>query len=182
MRSLLDGDPTTLREVATAAVVVIGLLIGATGLFSLGAYRWKAGELQRAYRATYGDVRDAAYEALQSLEMSVEDQKRIPLMEMPYDAIQSCLPNALSFPLPLVPCGKRDARRAIIMAKRADGVDFRVEITYLTDKTTQVGVRAGLLQTNLVGDRAALLRVHEAIQTRLKSRQPLAQLIEYIEE
>lgn len=59
MRSLLDGDPTTLREVATAAVV-IGLLIGATGLLSLGAYRWKAGELQRAYRATYGDVRNAA--------------------------------------------------------------------------------------------------------------------------
>ncbi len=103
-------------------------------------------------------------------------------MEMPYDAIQSCLPNVLSFPLPLVPCQKRDARRAIIMAKRADGVDFRVEITYLTDKTTQVGVRAGLLQTNLVGDRAALIRIHEAIQTRLKSRQPLAQLPEYIEE
>ncbi|MDA2917042.1 DUF3568 domain-containing protein [Nitrospinae bacterium AH_259_B05_G02_I21] len=171
MRSLLGGDPTTLRVVDIATVaVVVGWLIGASGLVSLGAYRWKSGELTRTYRATYEDARNAAYDALQSLEMSLEDQKRNALMEMPYDAVQS------------VSSQKGDARREIIMAKRADGVDFRVEIKYLTDKTTQVGVRAGLLQTNLVGDRAASLRIHEAIQTKLKSSQPLAQLVEYAEE
>ncbi len=169
MRSLLGGDTTTLREVATTAVVV-GVLIGASGLLSLGAYRWKAGELERTYRASYEDVWNVAYDALQSLDMSVEDQKRNALMEMPYDAVQS------------VSSQKPDVRKGVIMARRVDGVDFRVEVQSITDLTTQVGVRAGLLQTNLVGDRAALIQIHEAIQTRLKSRQPLAQLIEYIEE
>ncbi|MDA2917022.1 DUF3568 domain-containing protein [Nitrospinae bacterium AH_259_B05_G02_I21] len=171
MRSLLDGDPTMLRVVDVATVaVVVGWLIGASGLLSLGAYRWKAGELTRTYRATYENVRNAADDAVQSLEMSVEDQKKNALMEMPYDAIQS------------VSSQKSDARRAIIMAKRADGVDFRVEIKYLTDKTTQVGVRAGLLQTNLVGDRATLLRIHETIQAKLKLKHLQEQLVEYIEE
>jgi len=171
MRSLLGGDPTTLRVVDVATVaVVVGWLIGASGLLSLGAYRWKAGELERTYRASYEDVWNVAYDALQSLDMSVEDQKRNALMEMPYDALQS------------VSSQKPDARKAVIMARRVDGVDFRVEITYLTDRTTQVGVRAALLQTNLVGDRATLIRIHEAIQTRLKSRQPLTQLLEYVEE
>ncbi len=171
MRSLLGGDPTTLRVVDVATVaVVVGWLIGVSGLLSLGAYRWKAGELMRTYPASYEDVRNVAYDALQSLDMSVEDQKRSDLMEMPYDAVQS------------VSSQKPDVRKGVIMARRVDGVDFRVEVQSITDLTTQVGVRAGLLQTNLVGDRAALIQIHEAIQTRLKSRQPLAQLIEYIEE
>jgi len=170
MRSVLGGNPTTLRVVDVATVaVVVGWLIGASGLLSLGAYRWKAGELERTYRASYEDVWNVAYDALQSLDMSVEDQKRNALMEMPYDALQS------------VSSQKPDVRKAVIMARRVDGVDFRVEIMYLTDRTTQVGVRAALLQTNLVGDRATLIRIHETIRTKLKSRQPLTQLIENIE-
>ena len=170
MRSLLGGNPTTLRVVDVATVaVVVGWLIGASGLLSLGAYRWKAGELERTYRASYEDVWNVAYDALQSLDMSVEDQKRNALMEMPYDALQS------------VSSQKPDVRKAVIMARRVDGVDFRVEIQSLTDRTTQVGVRAALLQTNLVGDRATLIRIHEAIQTRLKSKRPQEQLIENIE-
>ena len=57
---------------------------------------------------------------------------------------------------------QRDALKGTIMAKRADGSDVRVEIKYLTEKTTEVGVRVGLL-----GDRSASTRIHETIQNRI---------------
>jgi hypothetical protein len=57
---------------------------------------------------------------------------------------------------------QRDALKGTIMAKRADGSDVRVQVKYLTDRTTEVSVRVGLL-----GDRDASTRIHEAIQARL---------------
>jgi hypothetical protein len=79
-----------------------------------------------------------------------------------FDAVWIAANDALqALEMPAV-SQQRDALKGTVMGKRADGSDVRVEIKYLTDKTTEVGVRVGL-----IGDRAASTRVHEAIQTRL---------------
>lgn len=79
-----------------------------------------------------------------------------------FDSVWTASNDALqSLEMPVV-SQQRDALKGTIMAKRADGSDVRVDIKYLTEKTTEVGVRVGLL-----GDRAASTRIHETIQTRL---------------
>jgi hypothetical protein len=79
-----------------------------------------------------------------------------------YDSVWNAATDALqSLEMPLA-SQQRDALKGTIMAKRADGSDVRVDIKYLTEKTTQVGVRIGLF-----GDRADSARVHETIQARL---------------
>lgn len=79
-----------------------------------------------------------------------------------YDAVWNASSDALqSLEMPVV-SQQRDALKGTIMAKRADGSDVRVDVKYLTDKTTQVSIRIGLF-----GDRADSARVHETIQARL---------------
>ncbi len=79
-----------------------------------------------------------------------------------YDAAWNASSDALqSLEMPVV-SQQRDALKGTIMAKRADGSDVRVDVKYLTDKTTQVSIRIGLF-----GDRADSARVHETIQARL---------------
>lgn len=79
-----------------------------------------------------------------------------------YDAVWNASSDALqSLEMPVV-SQQRDALKGTIMAKRVDGSDVRVNVKYLTDKTTQVSVRIGLF-----GDRADSSRVHETIQARL---------------
>lgn len=79
-----------------------------------------------------------------------------------FDAVWTASNDALqALEMPVV-SQQRDALKGTILAKRADGSDVRVEIKYLTDKTTEVGVRVGL-----IGDRPASTRIHETIQTRL---------------
>lgn len=79
-----------------------------------------------------------------------------------YDAVWNASSDALqSLEMPVV-SEQRDALKGTIMAKRADGSDVRVDVKYLTDKTTQVGIRIGLF-----GDRADSARIHETIQARL---------------
>lgn len=79
-----------------------------------------------------------------------------------YDAVWIAASDALqSLEMPVV-SQQRDALKGTIMAKRADGSDVRIDVKYLTDKTTQVGVRIGLF-----GDQADSARVHETIQARL---------------
>ncbi len=56
----------------------------------------------------------------------------------------------------------RDALKGTIMAKRANGSDVRVDVKYLTESTTEVAIRVGL-----IGDRPVSTRIHETIQTRL---------------
>ncbi len=79
-----------------------------------------------------------------------------------YDAVWNASSDALqSLEMPVV-SQQRDALKGTIMAKRADGSDVRVDVKYLTDKTTQVSIRIGLF-----GDRPDSARVHETIQARL---------------
>lgn len=79
-----------------------------------------------------------------------------------YDTVWNASSDALqSLEMPVV-SQQRDALKGTIMAKRADGSDVRVDVKYLTDKTTQVGIRIGLF-----GDRADSARIHETIQARL---------------
>jgi hypothetical protein len=79
-----------------------------------------------------------------------------------FDAVWKASGDALqALEMPAV-SQQRDALKGTVLAKRADGSDVRVEIKYLTDKTTEVGIRVGLL-----GDRSASTRIHESIQSRL---------------
>ncbi len=80
-----------------------------------------------------------------------------------YDAVWIAANDSLqSLEMPVVG-EKRDALKGTIMAKRANGTDVRVDVKYLTETTTQVGVRVGFIP----GDRDASTRIHETIQTRL---------------
>lgn len=79
-----------------------------------------------------------------------------------YDTVWNAARDALqSLEMPVV-SQQRDALKGTIMAKRADGSDVIVGVKSLGDKTTEVGIRVGLL-----GDRDASTRIHEAIRTRL---------------
>ncbi|MFQ6672934.1 MAG: DUF3568 domain-containing protein [Candidatus Tectimicrobiota bacterium] len=79
-----------------------------------------------------------------------------------YDTVWNAARDALqSLEMPVL-SEQRDALKGTIMAKRADGNDVRVNVKYLTDRTTEVAVRVGLF-----GDRAASTMIHESIQTRL---------------
>ena len=79
-----------------------------------------------------------------------------------YDAVWIAAHDSLqSLEMPVVG-EQRDALKGTIMAKRANGADVRVDVKYLTETTTQVAIRVGL-----IGDRPVSTRIHETIQTRL---------------